>query len=111
MGVMVFMRMQTRSSSISRANANMQRAAQLIGKHVESMRVSVARDPTAWPPRDTMFTDPDFADLKLKRVVAGAISPKDGAVLATVRRIDLTVSWGIHRLDTMKVTTYVSRTF
>lgn len=111
LGVTVFMRMQTRSSGISRANANLQRASQLIGKHVESLKVSMARDPAAWPPRDTSFTDPDHADLKLKRVVGGAISPKDGAVLPTVRRIDLTVSWGNRRLDTMKVTTYVSRNF
>ena len=111
LGVTVFMRMQTRSSSISRANANLQRASQLIGRHVESMKVAVARDPAAWPPHDTSFTDPDHADLKLKRVVAGALSPKDGAVLPTVRRIDLTVSWGNRRLDTMKVTTYVSRNF
>lgn len=111
LGITVFMKMQGRSTGIARSNANVQRAAQLIGRHVESMRVAIARDPTAWPPRDTTFADPDRPGLMVKRVVLGAISPKDGASIATVRRIDLTVSWGNRTLDTMKVTTYVSRSF
>lgn len=111
LGIIVFMKMQGRSSGIARSNANVQRAAQLIGRHVESMRVAIARDPAAWPPKDTSFADPDRPGLMVKQVVLGAISPKDGASLATVRRIDLTVSWGQRQLDTMKVTTYVSRSF
>jgi len=111
LGITVFMKMQGRSSSIARSNANVQRAAQLIGRHVESLRVAIARDPAAWPPRDTSFSDPERPGLFLKRVVVAAISPKDGASLATVRRIDLTLSWGQRALDTMKVTTYVSRSF
>jgi hypothetical protein len=110
-GVTVFMKMQGRSSAIARSNANVHRAAQLIGRHVESMRVSVARNPLSWPPRDTAYSDPDRPGIVLKRTVLGAISPKDGASLAGVRRIDLTVSWGQRKLDTMKVTTYVSRSF
>jgi prepilin-type N-terminal cleavage/methylation domain-containing protein len=111
LGITVFMRMQHRSSGLSRANSNLQRASQLIERHVESLRVRIARDASAWPPRDTAYTDPDFPDLKLSRIVSGAISPKDGASLATVRRIDLAVWWGPHSLDTMKVTTYVSKSF
>ena len=111
LGITVFMRMQSRSSGISRANANMQRASQLIGKHVESLRVRIARDAGAWPPRDTTYIDPQFQNLTLARTVGGAISPQDGASLPGVRRIDLTVSWGSRTLDTMKVTTYVSKSF
>ncbi|MDB5049054.1 MAG: hypothetical protein JWO30_2125 [Fibrobacteres bacterium] len=111
MGITVFMRMQSRSSGMSRTNANLQRASQLIEKHVESLRVRIARDAAAWPPKDTSYTDPDFTNVRLTRVVAGAISPKDGAALPTVRKIDLIVSWGTHTLDTMKVTTYVSKSF
>jgi prepilin-type N-terminal cleavage/methylation domain-containing protein len=111
LGVTVFMRMQHRSSGLSRANSNLQRSSQLIEKHVESLRVRIARDASAWPPKDTAYIDPDFPNLGLKRVVSGAISPKDGASLATVRRIDLTVWWGAHSMDTMKVTTYVSKSF
>lgn len=110
-GVTVFMKMQGRSSGIARGNANVQRASQLIGRHVESMRVAIARNPDAWPPKDTSYADPDRPGIFLRQTVAGAISPKDGAVLPTVRRIDLTVSWGQRKLDTMKVTTYVSKTF
>lgn len=111
LGITIFMKMQNRSSGLARGNANVQRAAQLIGRHVESMRVAIARDPAAWPPRDTSFADPERPGLFLSRTVLGAVSPKDGAALATVRRIDLAVSWGTRKLDTMKVTTYVSRSF
>jgi prepilin-type N-terminal cleavage/methylation domain-containing protein len=111
LGITVFMRMQSRSSGITRANSNMQRASQLIGKHVESLKVRVARDASAWPPKDTAYVDPQFQNLTLTRVVGGAISPRDGASLPGVRRIDLTVAWGKHTLDTMKVTTYVSKSF
>jgi prepilin-type N-terminal cleavage/methylation domain-containing protein len=110
-GITVFMRMQSRSSGLARANSNMQRASQLIEKHVESLRVRIARDAKAWPPKDTSYTDPEFNQLAIKRVVGGAISPRDGASLPGVRRIDITVAWGAHTLDTMKVTTYVSKSF
>ncbi len=110
-GITVFMRMQGRSSGISRANSNMQRASQIIEKHVESLRVHIARDPLAWPPKDTNYVDPQYGNISVRRVVGGAISPRDGASLPGVRRIDLTVSWGMHSLDTMKVTTYVSKNF
>jgi prepilin-type N-terminal cleavage/methylation domain-containing protein len=110
-GITVFMRMQGRSSGISRANSNMQRASQLIGKHVESLRVGIARDPAAWPPKDTTYIDPQFSNLTLTRTVGGAISPRDGASLPGVRRIDLIVAWGNRTLDSMKVTTYVSKSF
>jgi prepilin-type N-terminal cleavage/methylation domain-containing protein len=109
LGIMVFMRMQSRSSGISRANANLQRASQLIERHVESMRVRIARDASAWPPKDTTYFDPNFQNIKLVRIVGGAVSPKDGVMLTTVRKIDLTVSWGTRTLDTMRVTTYVSK--
>ena len=111
LGVTIFMQLQNRSSNVSRGNSNLQRAAHLIGRHVESLRIAISRDPAAWPPHDTTLTDPEHPDVHLERVVGGAISPKDGAVLPGVRRIDLTVSWGRRHIDTIKVTTYVSRTF
>jgi prepilin-type N-terminal cleavage/methylation domain-containing protein len=111
LGVTVFMQMQNRSSSVSRGNSNLQRAAHLIGRHVESLRIAIARDPAAWPPRDTSLADPEHPEVHLERVVDGAVSPKDGVLLPGVRRIDLTVSWGRRRIDTIRVTTYVSRSF
>ena len=111
LGIVVFMRMHGGSSGISRANSNMQRASQLIGKHVESLKVRVARDASAWPPTDTTYVDPQFQNLTLTRKVGEAISPGDGASLPGVRKIDLIVSWGKNTLDTMKVTTYVSKSF
>ncbi|MDB5104407.1 MAG: hypothetical protein JWP91_2096 [Fibrobacteres bacterium] len=110
-GITVFMRMQGGSSGLSRSNSNMQRASQVIEKHVESMRVRIAQDPASWPPKDTVYADSRYSNLAVKRVVGPASSPKDGASLPGVRRIDLTVTWGTGTMDTMKVTTYVSKSF
>jgi Tfp pilus assembly protein PilV len=112
LGIMVFMRMQNRSSDVSRGNSNLHRAAQIIEKHVESLRASIARNPAAnWPPRDTAYTDTGFTNIRLMRTVSGAISPRDGASLSSVRKIDLTVSWGRLSLDTIRISTYVSKNF
>lgn len=112
MGIMVFMRMQSRSSDISRTNANLHNAARLIEKHVESLRARIAENPSLyWPPRDTSYVDPTFSNITLMRTVNGAVSPRDGASLPGVRKIDLVVAWGSHPLDTIRITTYVSKSF
>jgi Tfp pilus assembly protein PilV len=112
MGIMVFMRMQNRSSEITRTNANLHNAARIIEKHVESLRARIAQNPSVyWPPRDTSYQDPVYTNITLVRTVNGALSPRDGASLPTVRKIDLVVAWGNHPLDTIRITTYVSKSF
>ena len=112
LGVLMYMRMQGRASGMSRSNASLFRAGQLIEKHVETMRVRIAQNPAAnWPPKDTAFFDPVHTEMTLESRVNAAISPKDGAILPGVRRVDVTVAWGARPLDTIRVTTYVSKSF
>jgi prepilin-type N-terminal cleavage/methylation domain-containing protein len=108
-GVGVFLKMQGRSGSNMAGNSKMMRAGQLVEKHVEAMRISIARDTVAnWPPKDTSYT---VDRLKIQRTISPATSPKGGADLPNVRKVDITVSWGSSHNDSLDVTTYVSRRF
>lgn len=112
LGVLMYMRMQGRSSTLSRGNADMFKAGQLLERHVEAMRVRIAQDTTRnWPPQDTFLVDPVHSHISLETRVRRAMSPKDGAILPGVRQVDITVGWGPRPLDTMRVTTFVSKIF
>jgi prepilin-type N-terminal cleavage/methylation domain-containing protein len=108
-GVGVFLKMQKRSGSNLTGNSKMMRAGQLVEKHVEAIRISIARDTVAnWPPHDTSYTE---NQLKVERKISAAKSPKTGANLPNVRKVDITVSWGNAHQDSLDVSTYVSRRF
>jgi Tfp pilus assembly protein PilV len=108
-GVGLFLTMQNRTGSNMSGNGKMMRAGQMVEKHIEAIRIGIARDTMAnWPPRDTAYTE---SGLKVVRTVSEARSPKTAAVLPNVRMVDLTVSWGTIREDSLDVTTYVSRRF
>ena len=108
-GVGVFLKMQGSSGNSMSGNGKMMRAGQLVEKHIEAIRIKIARDTISnWPPKDTSLTD---AGLKLVRKVSAAVSPKDGSVLGNVRKVDIIVTWGAFKLDSLDVTTYVARRF
>lgn len=108
-GVGIFLKMQKSSGSNMAGNSKMMRAGQIVEKHVEAIRISIARDTVAnWPPRDTTYTE---SLLKVVRKVTAANSPKTGANLPNVRKVDLIISWGKFRQDSLDVSTYVSRRF
>lgn len=108
-GVGVFLKMQTSSGSHMSGNSKMMRAGQQVEKHIEAIRIGIARDTVAnWPPDDTTYSE-DM--LKVVRRVSDAKSPKTGTVLPNVRKIEVIVSWGTFRKDSLDVTTYVTRRF
>jgi prepilin-type N-terminal cleavage/methylation domain-containing protein len=108
-GIGIFLKMQKNSGSNMAGNSKMMRAGQIVEKHVEAIRISIARDTIAnWPPRDTTYTE---NLLKVVRKVSAAKSPKTAANLPNVRKVDLTISWGKFRQDSLDVSTYVSRRF
>ena len=112
LGVLMYMRMQGRASGMSRMNSDLLKAGQILEQHVESLRVRISRDPAGnWPPKDTSYSDPGHDKFTVVRRVRSVSSPKDGAVLPGVRQLDITVAWGLRSLDTLKVTTYVSKSF
>lgn len=108
-GVGLFLKMQKGSGSNLAGNSKMMRAGQLVEKHVEAMRIRIAKDTIGnWPPKDTAYTE---NLLKLERKITAAVSPKTGDALPNVRKVDIIVSWGKSRQDSMDVSTYVSRRF
>jgi prepilin-type N-terminal cleavage/methylation domain-containing protein len=108
-GVGVFLKMQKGSGSNLAGNSKMMRAGQLVEKHIEAMRIKIARDTVAnWPPGDTSYTE---NLLKVERKISAAASPKTGDDLPNVRKVDIIVSWGKFRQDSLDVSTYVSKRF
>lgn len=108
-GVGVFLKMQKGSGSNLAGNSKMMRAGQLVEKHIEAMRIRIARDTIVnWPPKDTAYSE---NVLKLQRKISEARSPKTGDVLPNVRKVEVIISWGKRRQDSLDVTTYVSRRF
>ena len=109
LGLGVFLKMEGSSGNNMSSNSKMMRAGQLVEKHVEAIRIGIARDTIAnWPPGDTSLTE---NGLKLVRMISIARSPKDNSVLANVRKVDIIVTWGAFKLDSLDVTTYVTRRF
>lgn len=108
-GVGVFLKMSGSSGSSAEGNSKMLRAGQLVERHIEAMRIGIARDTMAnWPPDDTSYTD---NGLKVTRKVSSAKSPKDNSVLPNVRKVDVIVTWGAFKTDSLDVTTYVTKRF
>lgn len=108
-GVGLFMTLQRNSGSRLAGNSNLLKAGQLIEKHMEAMRISVARDTVSnWPPRDTSYQE---NRISVVRTVSQARSPKNNALLPNVRKIDIVASWGAGRNDTLNISTYVAKRF
>jgi Tfp pilus assembly protein PilV len=108
-GVGIFMKMNGTSGTSASGSSKMMRAGQLVERHIESIRIGVARDTIGnWPPDDTSFTEDG---LTVKRKVSTARSPKDNSVLPNVRKVDVIVTWGAFKSDTLDVTTYVAKRF
>lgn len=112
-GIALFMKMQAMTRKESYGNSNMLLAGQLIEKHMENMRITIAQDTNGnWPPPSDVTVVED--GITLKRIVSGAISPVDGTVLDRVRKVDIVTYWGpAPRIsqDTLRITTYVSKRF
>lgn len=108
-GVGVFLKMGGSSGSSASGNSKMLRAGQLVERHIEAIRIGVARDTIGnWPPDDTSFSE---NGLKLVRRISQARSPKDNSVLPNVRKVDVIVTWGTFKTDSLDVTTYVAKRF
>lgn len=112
-GIALFMKMQAMTRREGHGSANMLLAGQLIEKHMENMRITIAQDTNGnWPPPSGVTVVED--GITLKRVVSGAVSPVDGGTLDRVRKVDIVTYWGPAPrtpLDTLRISTYVSKRF
>ncbi len=109
LGVGVFLKLQDGLGSTLAGNRKMMSAGQMSEKHIEAMRISIARDTIGnWPPKDTSFSE---NGLKLVRTISNAKSLKDGSNLPNVRKVDIVITWGIFKTDSLDVETYVTKRF
>lgn len=108
-GVGTFVKLQRNASARLSANGSLMRAGQLVERHMEGIRIQVARDTLAfWPPRDTVVTE---GRIRLVRRISTAHSPAGGRALPNVRKVDLIVSWGSGHQDSLEISSYVTRRF
>jgi len=106
-GVTLFMFLQRSSGTRFAGNSSLLKAGQMVEKHMETLRIGIARDTSAnWPPRDTSFRE---GRISLVRKVSAASSPKNGAPLPNVRRIDILAAWGTGPGDSLAIITYVAK--
>ncbi len=108
-GVGLFITLQNSSGSRLAGNSNLLKAGQIVEKHMEAIRISIAGDTVSnWPPGDTTYLE---NRIKVVRKVSSARSPKTNALLPNVRKVDLIASWGTGKSDTLNISTYVAKRF
>jgi type II secretory pathway pseudopilin PulG len=114
-GIAIFSRIQTMSRKGSRGNSDMLMAGHLIEKDIDSLRTFIARDTNANWTNFINSTNPytrTVGRINLRRNRGTAYSPVSPfGSISNVRQVDYVASWGTAKLDTLKVTTYVSKRF
>ena len=113
-GAVLFTQIQFASNNQSRRNTDLLKAGQLIESQIDSLRTYIARDTlnnwTAFVAATSVRST--IGRITINRTVSTAYSPKNSSLeVNNVKQVDITASWGTGALDTMKVTTYVSRRF
>jgi prepilin-type N-terminal cleavage/methylation domain-containing protein len=84
-------------------------AGHMIERQIESMRMTIDRDPHLnFPPENGSIVE---NGVTLSWTISAAARPTDGANLPNVRKCDLCTWWGHGNGDTLKVTTYLSKMF
>jgi type II secretory pathway pseudopilin PulG len=112
LGVSLFVKVQGMSKRGNSTNSKVLVAGKMIENFLEDTRITIARDTAAnWPPAGRTVNPTPPHNIKLVSVVSSAYSPKDGAVVGNVRKMDITATWTQPYADTLKVTTYVAKRF
>jgi prepilin-type N-terminal cleavage/methylation domain-containing protein len=112
LGVSLYVKVNKMSSSGSGTNSRMLIAGKMIEKHLEDMRIAIAADTARnWPPPSLSVPAAPPHRISLVRRVGPAHSPKDGALVRNVVRVDLVAQWTLPTRDSLKVTTYVAKRF
>ena len=111
-GITLFMKVQGGTSRTSATSSKILLAGKMIEKHLEDTRITISRDTVKnWPPRSLTIAPVPPDNIKLVSTVSSAFSPKDGALVANVVRMDIVVTWTLPTPDNLTVTTYVSKRF
>jgi prepilin-type N-terminal cleavage/methylation domain-containing protein len=110
--VALFTKVQHMTNRDSGTNSKILLAGKMIEKHLEDTRIYIGKDTiNNWPPRSNTLspTAPEF--ITLVSQVGPAFSPKDGAPVNNVVRMDILTYWTSPYTDSLKVTTYVAKRF
>ena len=84
-------------------------AGHMIERQIESMRMTIDRNPHVnFPPVSDSTTE---NGVTLNWLISAAARPTDGLNLPNVRKCDLCAWWGHGKNDSLKVTTYLSKMF
>lgn len=109
MAITLFVRLEGRSRSTFASSSNLLKAGQLLERQVETIRIHIAADTVLnWPPEDSLWKE---NGMTIQRSVTALVSPKDGAALPNLRKLELQAVWGLVKPDTLTITTYVSKRF
>jgi type II secretory pathway pseudopilin PulG len=110
--VALFTKVQRMTSRDSGTNSKIFLAGKMIQKQLEDTRISISKDTIAnYPPKSTTIAAVAPNYISLKVVVSPALSPKDGALVANVVKLDLSAYWTTPYSDSLKVTDYVAKRF
>lgn len=111
-GVALFMRVHNMSRQGTSTNAKVMIAGKMIEKFLEDTRIAIARDTLAnWPPASRTISPTLPNNITLICRVGNALSPKDGAIVANVKLMEIVAYWYVPYKDSLKVTTYVAKRF
>ena len=111
-GITLFAKVQRMSNRDSTVNSKILIAGKMIENHIEDRRISIAQNPTTnFPPGNITINAAAPNYIKIVSTVSSAYSPKDGALVADVKKLDIVASWTSPYADSLKVTTYVSKKF
>ncbi|MDQ3002899.1 MAG: hypothetical protein M3Y08_16760 [Fibrobacterota bacterium] len=111
-GIALYTRVQQMTSRVSGTNSKILVAGKLIERHLEDMRIIIARDTIKnWPPVAVSIAAIAPDNVNLTRTISAAFSPKDGAPVNNVVKVEILATWTAPKADTLMVTTYVSKRF
>lgn len=112
LGIMLYMRVQHSSSRETSTSSHIMVAGKLVEKFLEDTRINILKDTLAnWPPVNRTVAAAPPANITVRSTISPAYSPKDGALVANVVRMDILATWTRPHRDSLKVTTYVAKRF
>ncbi len=112
-GIALFTKVQRMTGRDSTTNSKILMAGKMIENHIEDIRIKIAKDTTKnFPPSDDTLASvaPNF--ITVTTTVTKAYSPIGAKPeVPNVRQIDLKAKWTNPNVDSLQVTTYVSKNF
>lgn len=112
LGISLFVKVHGMSHKGSTTNSRVLVAGKMIEKYIEDTRIAIISDTLRnWPPLSRTIPAAAPSYISLTSTVTAARSPKDGATVRNVMRLDIVARWTNPHKDSLQVTTYVAKRF